>query len=86
MLRKDLIVLLRNGSMDLVDITSHLRVSQKDVADDLRHLIKSLKHANDLLVITPAHCHKCDFEFNKDKLHKPGKYFVYSVTAVIGLT
>ncbi len=73
MLRKDLIVLLQNGSMDLVDIASHLRISQKDVADDLRHLIKSLKHANDRLVITTAYCRKCDFEFNKDKLHKPGK-------------
>ena len=46
MLRKDLIELLRNGSMDLVEIASHLEVSQKGVEDDLRHLIKSLKHAD----------------------------------------
>ncbi len=73
MLRKDLIVLLRNGSMGLVEIANHLWVSQKDAEDDLRHLIKSLKHADDRLVVTPAYCRKCDFEFNKDKLHKPGK-------------
>ncbi len=73
MLRKDLIELLKNSSMDLVDIARHLEVPQKDAEDDLRHLIKSLKHADDRLVITPAYCRKCDFEFNKDKLHKPGK-------------
>ncbi len=73
MLRKDLIVLLRNSSMDLVDIARHLEISQKDAEDDLRHLIKSLKHSDDRLVITPPYCRKCDFQFNEDKLHKPGK-------------
>jgi hypothetical protein len=28
--------------MDLVEIARHLEISQKDVEDDLRHLIKSL--------------------------------------------
>ncbi len=63
MLRKELIKLLRNDSMDLVEIASHLEVSQKDVEDDLRHLIKSLKHADYRLVVTPAYCRKCDFAF-----------------------
>ncbi len=73
MLRKDLIVLLRKGSMDLVEISRYLEVPQKDAEDDLKHLIKSLNHTDDRLVITPAYCRKCDFTFNKDKLHKPGK-------------
>ncbi|MHC4269219.1 MAG: transcriptional regulator [Planctomycetota bacterium] len=73
MLRKDLIELLRNNSMGLVEIAGHLEVSPKDVEDDLRHLIKSLKHSDCFLVVTPAYCRKCDFTFNKDKLHKPGK-------------
>ncbi len=73
MLRKDLIELLRNNSMGLVEIAGHLEVSPKNVEDDLRHLIKSLKHADYFLVVTPAYCRKCDFTFNKDKLHKPGK-------------
>ncbi len=73
MLRKDLIGLLRNSSMDLVEITRYLEISQKDVEDDLRHLIKSLKHTDYRLVVTPAYCRKSDFTFNKDKLHKPGK-------------
>ncbi len=73
MLRKDLIVLLKNSSMDLVEIAWHLEVSQKDVADDLRHLVKSLNHTDDRLVVTPAYCRKCDFTFNKYKLHKPGR-------------
>ncbi len=67
MLRKDLIELLRNNSMDLVEIARHLEIPQKNVEDDLRHLIKSLKHADYRLVVTPAYCRKCDFAFNKDK-------------------
>ncbi len=73
MLRKDLIKLLRNNSMDLVEISRHLEIPQKDVEDDLKHLIKSLRHADYRLVVTSAHCRKCDFTFNKNKLHKPGK-------------
>jgi len=63
MLRKDLIELLRNNSMDLVEIARRLEISQKNVEDDLRHLIKSLKHADYRLVVTPAYYRKCDFAF-----------------------
>ncbi len=73
MLRKDLIELLRNKTMDMMDIGRYLEISQKDVEDELRHLIKSLKHADYGLVVTPAYCRKCDFTFNKGKLNKPGK-------------
>ncbi len=75
MLRKDLFELLRNNSMDLVEVARHLEISQKNVEDDLRHLIKSFKHADYRLVValTPAYCRKCNITFHKDKLHKPGK-------------
>ena len=43
------------------------------IEDDLRHLIKSLRHSEYRLRITPAHCRKCGFTFQKEKLHKPGK-------------
>ncbi|MHC4269763.1 MAG: transcriptional regulator [Planctomycetota bacterium] len=73
MFRKDLITLLQDSPMDLKGIARFLQVSPKDVEDDLRHLIKSLKHSDYRLVITPAYCRKCGFKFHKDKLHKPGK-------------
>jgi len=50
-----------------------LGLRQKDVEDDVRHLIKSLRNMPYHAVITPATCRKCGFVFSRDKLHKPGK-------------
>jgi predicted Zn-ribbon and HTH transcriptional regulator len=65
--------------MDLVEIARHLEVPQKDAEDDLKHLIKSLNHTDDRLVVTPAYCRKCDFTFNKDNCTSPAS--VRNVTA-----
>jgi len=71
--RKDLIDLLLNRPLSLRDIAVVLDVSPRDVEDDLRHLIKSLKASPYREDITPARCRKCGFQFRADKLHKPGK-------------
>ncbi len=73
MFRKGLITLLLDNPMSLVDIARSLVMPPKDIEDDLRHLVRSLKHSEYRLVIMPAHCRKCGFQFHKDKLHKPGK-------------
>ena len=73
MYRKDLVSLLEGNTMGVMEISQLLATSMKDVEDDLRHLMKSLKHSEYRLVVTPARCRKCGFKFNKDKLHKPGK-------------
>lgn len=61
MFRKELIPLLKNHPMGLYDIAQLLETSQGDAEDDLRHLIKSLKHSDYRLIITPAYCRKCWF-------------------------
>ena len=73
MFRKGLITLLRDNPMGLAEIARLMEMTQKDLEDDLRHLMKSLKHSEYQLIITPAKCRKCGFRFNKEKLHKPGK-------------
>lgn len=73
MFRKDLITLLQGNRLGLKDIADSLEMAPRDVEDDLRHVIKSLKHSDYQLRITPARCRKCDFVFHKEKLHKPGK-------------
>ena len=73
MFRKELIPQLKNHPMGLYDIAQLLETSLRDTEDDLRHLIKSLKHSDYRLIITPAHCRKWGFKFHKDKIHKPGK-------------
>lgn len=72
MFRKDLIDLL-NTPMSVAEIARQVREPPRDVEDDLKHLIKSLKHTERSLVVTPAQCRKCGFEFGPDKLRKPSK-------------
>ena len=73
MFRKDLANLLTNRPMTVHDIARLFQVPVKEVADDLAHLAKSLKHTDSKLVVTPARCHKCGFIFSEDKLTRPGK-------------
>ena len=73
MFRKGLITLLQDQPMGLAEIAHLMEMTQKDVEEDLRHLLKSLKHSEYQLIVTPAVCRKCGFIFNKDKMHKPGK-------------
>jgi len=73
MSRKDLIPLLATQPLTLRQMAQHLRLKPAEVEDDLRHLAKSLMHGDWKLMITPARCRKCGFEFGPDKLHKPSK-------------
>jgi predicted Zn-ribbon and HTH transcriptional regulator len=73
MYRKDLITLLDGNPLSVKDIARQLEMVPRDVEDDVRHLIKSLKHTEYQLHVTPARCRNCGFIFSDDKLHKPGK-------------
>ncbi len=54
-------------------LARQMRVTAKEIAGDLRHLEKSLKHTDCRLVVEPAFCRKCEFEFARDKLTKPSR-------------
>ena len=73
MFRRDLIPLLLDKKMTLSEIAREVHETPKDVIDALTHLAKSSRHAEYELVITPAECRKCGFEFRTDKLSRPGK-------------
>jgi predicted Zn-ribbon and HTH transcriptional regulator len=73
MFRKEIIELLAHNPMTLIEIAQVMQQPLKDVEADIQHLQKSLKHTQEHLVVTPARCRKCGFQFRKDKLHKPGK-------------
>jgi len=73
MFRKDLLKLLLDYPMSVNEIAREVRVTVKEVHDDLRHLLKSLCHTEYEMIVTPAHCRKCGFEFDADKLTKPSK-------------
>jgi len=71
--RKNLIPLLLENPLSLTQIARLVDERPKDVEADLQHLLKSLKHGDYSVVVSPASCRKCGFEFSKEKLHKPSK-------------
>ncbi|MGD8483228.1 MAG: hypothetical protein PVJ63_01450 [Thioalkalispiraceae bacterium] len=73
MYRKDLITQLLDRPTSLAEIARSLDMSPRDVEDDLHHLQKSLKYEGYRLLVHPATCRKCQFQFKQDKWHKPGK-------------
>ncbi len=73
MFRKNLIERLLNNPMTVSQIARLADESPSRIADDLNHILRSLKHTNYTAVVEPAHCRACGFEFSAEKLTKPSK-------------
>jgi predicted Zn-ribbon and HTH transcriptional regulator len=73
MFRKDLIALLLNHPMSTSQIAREMGEPPGQIADDLAHLFRSLKHTNYRAVVEPARCRACGFEFSQAKVNKPSK-------------
>ena len=73
MFRKDLIHILLDNPMPISELAELVGESYKNVEDDLRHMMKSIKHEGYKAAITPAECKHCGFKFHKEKLQRPGK-------------
>lgn len=73
MFRKDLIDLLLDNPMSVAQVAREVKESPSPVADDLQHLLRSLKHTEYVAVVEPARCRACGFEFSSEKLSKPSK-------------
>jgi hypothetical protein len=73
MFRKELIDMLLGNPMSITQIARSVGEPPGQVADDLRHLLRSLKHTAYRAVVEPARCRACGFEFSDEKLNKPSK-------------
>jgi len=73
MFRKDLIPLLLDNPLSITQIARLVGEAPKDIASDLQHLLRSLKHTEYVASVMPAKCRKCGFEFGTEKLAKPSK-------------
>jgi predicted Zn-ribbon and HTH transcriptional regulator len=73
MFRKDLIDLLLGNPMTVSQIARKVDESPGQIADDLKHLLRSLKHTEYRAAIEHARCRACGFEFSEGKLNKPSK-------------
>ena len=73
MFGKNLIDMLLDNAMTVSQIAQLVDESPSRVADDLSHLIRSLKHTEYKAVVEPARCRTCGFRFSEQKLTKPSK-------------
>jgi len=73
-IRQKIISVLEGHTLSARDISSEVRVSEKEVYEHLVHIQKTIGKSDRTLVITPAECRKCGFVFRKrERLNKPGK-------------
>jgi transcriptional regulator len=73
MFRRQLIELLLDHPMSVPQIARAVDEPVKDVSQDLEHLRLSLRHGEFEMLVTPAECRKCEFEFSTEKLRRPSK-------------
>ncbi len=73
MFRKDLIPILLERPRSVEELSQLAGQKGSQTADDLEHLLRSLRHSEMKAVITPALCKKCGFEFSREKLRRPSR-------------
>ncbi len=73
-LRHVIAVLLAEKTLSARDISEEVRISEKEVLEHLEHIRAALHARGERLVVTPAVCKRCGFEFRKrERLKKPGR-------------
>jgi predicted Zn-ribbon and HTH transcriptional regulator len=72
--RRRILALLEEGSRTAREISAAVHIPEKEVADHLVHLRRSLRHAGKRLEQLPAECLECGFVFRKrDRPTGPGR-------------
>jgi predicted Zn-ribbon and HTH transcriptional regulator len=64
---------LRTGPASARDLSVEVGLREKDVAEHLAHLARSLEHRGERLVVEPASCVACGYAFrDRERLTRPG--------------
>lgn len=72
--RQALIDALRGQSLDAHELSYLVSIREKDVAEHLEHIARSLGRGGERLVVEPASCQECGFSFKKrEKLSRPSR-------------
>ena len=72
--RREIIAVLEQGERSARDLSSEVRISEKEVYGHLEHIRKTMSATGRHLEVIPAECRKCGFVFSKrERLKKPGK-------------
>lgn len=72
--RHEIVSSLLGRTLSARDISHEVHIGEREVYDHLEHIRKSLNRKERSLVVVPARCRKCGFEFRKrERLKAPGK-------------
>ena len=72
--RKQIISLLCEEELTSFDISHLVHIPEKDVADHLAHIHRSIGSKGKKLLIEPYSCMSCGYQFKKrDRLDRPGR-------------
>jgi len=72
-LREELRTALLEGPATARELSVRAGLREKDVAEHLGHLARSLEHRGEKLVVEPAACLACGFVFrSRERLGRPG--------------
>jgi len=71
--RKELLALLSDQPRSASFLARELGLTRTEIEEDLRHAIRSARGAGHRVQVVPARCKSCGFEFDEDRLTKPGK-------------
>jgi predicted Zn-ribbon and HTH transcriptional regulator len=64
---------LLDGPASARDLSRRVGISEREIAGHLEHLERSLRHTDETLVIEPASCMDCGFEFtDRRRYTRPG--------------
>ena len=72
--RDNLYNVLREGPKTIRELSILIGAPQKELIEHLTHLERSLAHSEHELLVEPAYCLACRFEFSdRKRLAKPGR-------------
>ncbi|MDP3027948.1 MAG: transcriptional regulator [Deltaproteobacteria bacterium] len=73
-IRQEMISVLRGRTLSAREISAEVRISEKEVVYHLEHIRMATQKSGEQLLIIPATCKRCGFEFKKrERMSKPGK-------------
>ena len=65
--------MLADRPRSVSSLARELGLGRGDMEAELRHLIRSARAAGHRIVVEPARCRSCGFQFGEHKLAKPGR-------------
>jgi predicted Zn-ribbon and HTH transcriptional regulator len=67
--REAIATALRAGTFTARDVSARVGLSEREVAEHLPHLERSLVHGQERLIVVPPECVKCGFVFEQRGRH-----------------